>query len=110
MSYISNDSNGYDVIFNPRHYTEGRKYEPRKVIEDWKLNFYLGNALKYIARAGRKDSAIEDLNKAKKYIDFEIERISNSISNTPNSNDNYDNVVVGIEAFDNPYGASVRLL
>ena len=38
-----------DIISNPSHYTEGRKYEPRKVIEDWDLDFYLGNAVKYIS-------------------------------------------------------------
>jgi len=65
-----------DIISNPSHYTEGRKYEPRKVIEDWDLDFYLGNAVKYISRAGRKNDTIEDLRKAKQYIDFEIEKLS----------------------------------
>lgn len=44
----------YDVVAHPSHYCEGRRYEPRRVIEDWDLDFYLGNALKYISRAGRK--------------------------------------------------------
>ena len=65
----------FDVVAHPSHYCEGRKYEPRKVIEDWNLDFYLGNALKYISRAGRKKDAVEDLKKAKQYIDFEIERL-----------------------------------
>lgn len=69
----------FNPVSNPSHYCEGRKYEPRKVIEDWELGFYLGNALKYIARAGRKDGGtekeIEDLNKAKQYIDFKIESL-----------------------------------
>lgn len=65
----------FDNISAPSHYVKGRQYEPRKVIMDWGLNFYLGNALKYISRAGRKGSAIEDLRKAKEYIDFEIERL-----------------------------------
>ena len=64
-----------NVISNPSHYTKGREYEPRKVIEDWDLDFYLGNALKYISRCGRKYNAIEDLQKAKQYIDFEIEKL-----------------------------------
>lgn len=67
----------FDVVSHPAHYTEGRIYEPRKVIEDWDLNFYLGSALKYISRAGRKDDIIQDLQKAKQYIDFEIERLTN---------------------------------
>ena len=58
----------YDDVRKPKHYCEGRKYEPIQVIEDWKLGFHLGNALKYIARAGRKENEIEDLEKAIYYI------------------------------------------
>jgi hypothetical protein len=51
-------------------------YEAIKVIEAWGLNFSLGCAVKYIARAGKKNPAtsIEDLIKARQYIDFEIDR------------------------------------
>jgi hypothetical protein len=45
------------------------------VIRDWDLNFNLGSAVKYIARAGRKDDKIEDLAKAIQYLHFEIEAI-----------------------------------
>lgn len=64
-------------IKNPSHYCFG-KYEPRKVIYDWKLNFNLGNVIKYVARAGKKDgnSALKDLLKAKQYIEFEIEELT----------------------------------
>lgn len=65
----------YDNISNPDHYTAGRKYEPRKVIMDWDLNFYLGNVVKYISRAGRKGDALLDLMKAKQYLEWEIERL-----------------------------------
>lgn len=63
-----------DVISCPSHYCFG-KYEPVKVIQDWGLSFCLGNVLKYIARAGRKDgnSRLQDLQKAKQYLEFEIE-------------------------------------
>lgn len=61
-----------DVINSPAHYAYGN-YEPIKVIYDWGLNFSLGSALKYICRAGHKDDAIQDLKKARKYLDFEIE-------------------------------------
>ena len=66
-----------DKINHPKHYCEGRKYEPIEVIEDWKLDFCLGNAVKYISRAGRKDETktIEDLEKAKWYIDREIRNL-----------------------------------
>ena len=39
------------------------------------MNFCLGNALKYIWRAGLKTDAVEDLKKARWYIDREIERL-----------------------------------
>lgn len=67
----------FDNVNHPKHYTDGRKYEPIEVIEDWKLDFCLGNALKYISRAGRKDETktIEDLEKAKWYIDREIRNL-----------------------------------
>ncbi len=72
-----NASRDFDQIERPSHYCKGRKYEPRKVIEDWGLDFYLGNAMKYIARNGRKEgnTAIEDLKKAKQYIEFELEML-----------------------------------
>lgn len=67
----------FDNVNHPKHYTDGRKYEPIEVIEDWKLDFCLGNAVKYISRAGRKDETktIEDLEKAKWYIDREIRNL-----------------------------------
>ena len=52
------------------------EYEPRLVIRDWGLNFNLGSAVKYISRAGRKDNVLQDLLKAKQFIEFEIEAIS----------------------------------
>lgn len=62
---------------NPDHYCEGRNYEPKDVIRDWDLNFNLGNVVKYISRAGRKDNALDDLRKAKTYLEFEIEHLEN---------------------------------
>lgn len=69
----------FNAVSHPSHYTEGRKYEPRKVISDWGLNFNLGNAVKYISRAGRKGDTIEDLKKAIQYIQFEIEELEEEI-------------------------------
>lgn len=65
-------------ISHPAHYCFG-KYEPVKVIQDWKLSFCCGNVVKYIARAGKKDrnSRLQDLMKAKQYLEFEIEEIKN---------------------------------
>lgn len=67
-----------DEIRHPSHYCFG-KYEPVKVIQDWGLSFCCGNVLKYIARAGRKEgnSKLQDLLKAKQYIEFEIEELEN---------------------------------
>ncbi len=70
---MNNENNN---INHPSHYCFG-KYEPIKVIQDWELNFCLGCVIKYIARAGRKDGnlKIEDLKKAKQYLEFEIENL-----------------------------------
>ena len=61
-------------VDHPKHYNFGASYEVIDVIEDWQLNFNLGNAVKYIARAGRKDPSkeIEDLSKAVWYVQREI--------------------------------------
>lgn len=63
----------HDMVNHPPHYGgENNPYEAIKVIEAWGLSFHLGNAVKYIARAGRKGAAIEDLKKARWYIDRAI--------------------------------------
>lgn len=61
----------------PSYYRAGRKHEPKDVIRDWDLNFNLGCSVKYISRCGRKPSAsnIQDLIKARTYLDFEIEAL-----------------------------------
>lgn len=61
------------MVEHPSHYAAGRKYEPIDVIEDWDLGFSLGNVVKYISRAGRKNDALEDLNKAKFYLQYAID-------------------------------------
>jgi hypothetical protein len=65
-----------DSVNNPAHYTDG-KIEVIEFIEDKKFNFNLGNAVKYISRAGKKDPAkhIEDLKKAKWYLEREISNL-----------------------------------
>lgn len=68
-----------DMVNNPQHYGgESNPYEAIKVIEAWNLGFNLGNAVKYIARAGKKrrGSLVEDLQKARWYLDREITRLS----------------------------------
>jgi len=60
-------------VDHPHHYNVG-KIEVIEAIEAWELNFSLGNAVKYIARADHKGKPIEDLEKALWYIKREIER------------------------------------
>lgn len=64
-------------INHPNHYNYG-SIEVIDYIEDKDLNFNLGNAVKYISRAGRKyeDTYVEDLQKAVWYIQREIQRVS----------------------------------
>jgi hypothetical protein len=58
-----------DPVDHPAHYGSGA-YEAIKVIEAWGLGFHLGNAVKYIARHGKKPGAdvVEDLRKAVWYL------------------------------------------
>ena len=63
-----------DLVYHPAHYCYS-EHEPKDVIRAWGLNFNLGSAVKYIARAGRKDDILQELNKAKRFIEFEIEAI-----------------------------------
>lgn len=60
-----------DNVNSPKHYNIG-KIEVIEVIEDWKLNFNLGNAIKYIARCEYKENKKQDLEKAKWYIKREL--------------------------------------
>jgi len=63
---------------NPQHYGGKENiYEAIKVIEAWELNFHLGNVIKYISRAGKKDKTKlkEDLLKAKWYLDRYIDKV-----------------------------------
>ena len=70
-------------VEHPDHYGGNTPYEAIKVIEAWELNFNLGNAVKYISRAGRKDPSkyTEDLSKAIWYLQREIHNIEKT--NTP---------------------------
>lgn len=65
-----------DPVNHPAHYTGGG-VEVIDAIEAWGLGFHLGNAIKYVARAGKKDPArtVEDLRKARWYIEREIARL-----------------------------------
>jgi hypothetical protein len=70
-----------EAVNHPDHYQAegdpGRVYEVIRVVRAWRLGFSLGNAVKYVARAGKKDpaKAAEDLKKAVWYINEEIAHI-----------------------------------
>lgn len=64
-----------EKINHPSHYGGADNvYEAIKVIRAWGLGFSLGNAVKYLCRAGKKggESALDDLRKARWYLDNEI--------------------------------------
>lgn len=63
-----------DMVKRPDHYCFS-KFEPKDVIREWGLNFNLGSAVKYIARAGRKDDIVQDLKKAREFLSFEIKAL-----------------------------------
>lgn len=67
----------YETINHPSHYTDG-KIEVIDFIEDKHLNFHKGDAVKYIARAGKKNGAdtATDLGKAVWYLNREIQRLT----------------------------------
>ena len=60
----------YDPVEKPEHYNQG--IEVIDVIEDYKLNYHLGNVIKYICRAKFKGKELEDLKKAKCISQLEI--------------------------------------
>jgi hypothetical protein len=63
-----------ESVNHPKHYGgENNPYEAIKVIEAWNANFNIGNVLKYISRCGKKDSEIQELEKAAWYLNREIE-------------------------------------
>jgi len=64
-------------VDHPSHYRKSTGHEAIDVIEAWELGFNLGNTVKYISRNGLKDplKRVEDLEKARWYLDREIQRI-----------------------------------
>lgn len=58
-----------EAVHHPPHYGGDTTYEAIKVIEAWNLGFHDGNAVKYICRAGKKTDTLEDLKKARWYLD-----------------------------------------
>lgn len=63
-----------DKVNHPKHYTFG-SIEVIDAIEAWNLGFHLGNVVKYIARSEHKGSQLEDLKKARWYLDRKISKL-----------------------------------
>jgi len=60
---------------NAIHYESTGDYDVIDFVQDYKLNFNRGNVIKYITRAGKKDDELQDLLKAKDYIEREIQYV-----------------------------------
>jgi len=71
-----------EQINHPDHYGgKNNYYEAIKVIDAWGLGFSLGNTIKYISRAGKKgkNKELEDLRKAKWYLEHHIQQLEKRI-------------------------------
>ena len=66
-----------DIVNHPQHYTFG-KIEVLDAIEDWQLDYHQGNIVKYIVRSDYKDNRLQDLKKAKFYLDRYIKLVEES--------------------------------
>jgi hypothetical protein len=67
-----------EQVNHPEHYGGASNvYEAIKVIDAWNLGFSLGNTVKYISRAGKKDSdkELQDLKKALWYLEHHIKQL-----------------------------------
>lgn len=70
-----------EQVNHPQHYGgKDNIYEAIKVINSWELDFNLGNTVKYISRAGKKDpnKKVEDLKKALFYLEYEIKKLEDA--------------------------------
>jgi hypothetical protein len=61
----------------PSHYNNGKDYDVIDFCNDYSLNFNRGSAIKYLARAGKKENEIADLKKAIDFIQREIKHLEN---------------------------------
>jgi hypothetical protein len=75
LRMMSSDTSIRDVINHPAHYKVGG-IETIDFIEAKKLGYNLGNVVKYVTRAGHKGNIKEDLEKARWYLNRELENLS----------------------------------
>lgn len=74
LTGAENATQAHDSVNHPQHYTAHPSGVECITITEW-MNFNLGNAMKYIWRANDKGATIEDLKKARWYLDREIARL-----------------------------------
>lgn len=70
MELATSNSN---MVDHPHHY-QGKNFEVIDIINDYSLNFELGNAIKYILRADKKGNKKQDLEKAIWYLNHELSK------------------------------------
>ena len=61
------------------HYKNSKEYDVIDICKDYDLNFNKGNVIKYVVRAGKKESEIEDLLKAVDYLTREIDHLNEKL-------------------------------
>lgn len=71
-----------EMVNHPAHYQTSSGMEVIDVIEAFGLGFLRGNVIKYLLRAGHKDDILQDLNKAKWYLEREISNIEKARKNS----------------------------
>lgn len=71
--YPIGDDGQQDNVEHPAHYTTG-KIEVINFIEDHGFGYHLGQVIKYVSRAKHKGNYLQDLKKAKWYLEREIAR------------------------------------
>jgi hypothetical protein len=64
-----------ELVNHPEHY-KAKGFEAIDIIEAYELNFALGNAVKYILRADKKANKKQDLEKAKWYLEHELDKFN----------------------------------
>jgi hypothetical protein len=98
--YDTTANPGGDNVDHPSHYADGWSNGAEVIDITEHLNFNRGNAVKYIARAGKKnpDTELEDLRKAQWYINREIRRIESG------TDDSVTQVIAGFTKKPNVYG------
>jgi len=77
QGHFSTCTVAYDPVERPAHYMSGG-IETIDFIEAKELDYRLGNVIKYVSRAGRKGDMVEDLKKARWYLDRAIDKLSPS--------------------------------